>query len=35
MFYDGKIIDVSTNYEEYTRHGKELLYMDSIQDVGF
>ena len=35
MFYNGKIIDISVNYEEYVKHGKELTYMDEIQDPGF
>jgi sodium/potassium-transporting ATPase subunit alpha len=30
MFYSGKIIDISTNYEEFTRKGTEITYKDEI-----
>lgn len=33
MFYDGRIYDVSTNYEDYIKSGKKIFY--DIEDIGF
>jgi hypothetical protein len=35
MFYDGKIIDISVNYEEFKLRGKDLPYMDELKEPGF
>jgi hypothetical protein len=33
IFYDGKVIDVSTNYEEKVKNGKEIDY--DVNEIGF
>lgn len=35
MFYSGKVIDISTNYEEFKRKGTEIPYRDEINEPGF
>jgi sodium/potassium-transporting ATPase subunit alpha len=35
MFFDGKIIDISVNYEEFKLRGTEVSYADYINSNGF
>jgi sodium/potassium-transporting ATPase subunit alpha len=35
MFYSGKIIDISVNYEEFKLRGKDLPYSEEINEEGF
>ena len=35
MFFNGKVIDISTNYEEFKLRGTEVSYDNEIQDSGF
>lgn len=34
MFYNGKVIDISTNFEE-EKNGKNIDYINDIRDPGF
>jgi hypothetical protein len=35
MFYNGKVIDISVNYEEFTRHKTDVPYREAILEPGF
>lgn len=35
IFYDGKIIDVSINFEEKTRNNIDIPYLEAIEEPGF
>ncbi len=35
MFYNGKVIDISVNYEEFKKNGKDIPYEDDMEDPGF
>ena len=35
LFYNGNIMDISTNYEEFTKNGKPVAYSDDLGKPDF